>query len=75
MQNDNACRHDHGSGSSANGLKDPVCGMAVSDASSHFSYHEKDYFFCSAGCRSRFAANPEKYLNPAPEPPGDSQAW
>src|SRR5690606_24048812 len=33
------------------------------------------YYFCSPGCRTKFAANPEKYLAPAderapPPPPG-----
>jgi Cu+-exporting ATPase len=42
---------------------DPVCGMSVSEASAHrHDYEEKTYHFCSAGCRSKFAADPEKYL-------------
>ena len=48
---------------SANGLKDLVCGMAVTAESSHFHVHEaQTYYFCSAGCKSKFAANPLKYL-------------
>ena len=43
-------------------LKDPVCGMAVTAQSSHVLRHEgTDVYFCSAGCRNRFAADPAKY--------------
>ena len=51
---------------------DPVCGMSVDrSAAKHFVRHEgKGYYFCSAGCRSKFEAEPGKYLGdrPAPEP-------
>ncbi|MBU2124975.1 MAG: heavy metal translocating P-type ATPase [Alphaproteobacteria bacterium] len=51
---------------------DPVCGMTV-DASTtahRASHEEEDYFFCSAGCQSKFVAEPDRYLGerPAPEP-------
>lgn len=50
-------------------LTDPVCGMAVTAASQHhFRYAETDYYFCCGGCRSKFAANPEQYLNPREAP-------
>ncbi len=43
-------------------LKDPVCGMAVTAQSSHVLHHEgTDVFFCSAGCWTKFAADPSKY--------------
>jgi P-type Cu+ transporter len=44
---------------------DPVCGMTVDPAKSahRFSYRDRDYHFCSAGCRTKFAADPEKYLS------------
>jgi len=32
------------------------------------SHDEQDYFFCSAGCRTRFVADPQRYLKPASEP-------
>ncbi len=60
----------------ATALKDPVCGMAVDPATSR---HQLDhagttYHFCSAGCRTKFAADPGKYLAPraaaAPATPG-----
>jgi Cu+-exporting ATPase len=46
---------------------DPVCGMMVDPAkSSHRHSHEqKTYHFCSAGCRRKFIADPEKYLHGA----------
>jgi Cu+-exporting ATPase len=51
---------------------DPVCGMKVTVATAkhRFSHQGQDYFFCSARCRERFAADPAKYLAPKePEPP------
>ena len=51
---------------------DPVCGMNVDPATAkhRLSHQGQDYFFCSARCRERFAADPLKYLAPRkPEPP------
>ncbi len=43
-------------------LKDPVCGMRVTRQSPHMLQHEdKPVYFCSAGCKGKFAANPAKY--------------
>ena len=43
-------------------LKDPVCGMTVTPQSPHKLQHEgKPVYFCSAGCKGKFAANPAKY--------------
>jgi P-type Cu+ transporter len=51
------------SGSPADALKDPVCGMAVTQASPHQAERVgRPYWFCSAGCRMRFLAEPQKYL-------------
>ena len=43
---------------------DPVCGMKVESATSNHRYeHEGRIFhFCSAGCRTKFAAEPTTYL-------------
>jgi xanthine dehydrogenase accessory factor len=43
---------------------DPVCGMtvAVSPSSLRHEHQGKDYFFCGAGCRQAFAADPADYL-------------
>ncbi len=45
---------------------DPVCGMTVDP---HTAKHRHDhlghtYYFCSAGCRTKFIASPDKYLSP-----------
>ncbi len=65
--------HSHAAGT----VVDPVCGMKVDPAKSphRFEYHHTDYHFCGAGCRTKFAADPEKYLNnvaaaPSPAPAG-----
>jgi P-type Cu+ transporter len=43
---------------------DPVCGMTVAIDSPHRMTHNgREYAFCSAGCRAKFAAAPERYLN------------
>ena len=56
-------------------LVDPVCGMKVTAESKHRHEHEGEtYYFCSAGCRTKFAADPAKHLGPkveeAPAPAG-----
>ena len=51
---------------------DPVCGMAVDRATArHTTMHEgARVYFCSAGCRAKFEADPAAYAagRPAPEP-------
>lgn len=50
-------------------LKDPVCGMNVTDQSPNRHKHAGQcYYFCSAGCRSKFIADPERYLSTKPAP-------
>jgi Cu+-exporting ATPase len=46
-------------------VRDPVCGMSVDPATSRhrFDYRGETFHFCSAGCRSKFAADPKKYLD------------
>ena len=40
-------------------IKDPVCGMTVTEQSPHHSQHEgRPYYFCSAKCRTKFSAEP-----------------
>jgi Cu+-exporting ATPase len=50
---------------------DPVCGMKVDPAKSpHRHIHGgHEYFFCCMSCRGKFAADPEKYLQPTASPP------
>jgi Cu+-exporting ATPase len=57
-------------GESTNLATDPVCGMRVSmETARSLNHAGGTYYFCSAGCRERFAADPEKYLNPAETKP------
>jgi len=67
--------HNHASGHACCGakasdgaatVKDPVCGMSVDPtATAHRASHDgQDYFFCSAGCRTKFIGDPMRYLNP-----------
>ncbi len=54
----------------AAGVIDPVCGMTVAlDAPHHATHEGHDYRFCSAGCRSKFVADPERYLQPKADTP------
>lgn len=47
-------------------LKDPVCGMAVTTASPHHHQSGKTMvYFCSAGCQSKFIADPAHYVKPS----------
>jgi Cu+-exporting ATPase len=43
---------------------DPVCGMTVDPATSkhRFDTRGETFHFCSAGCRTKFAADPKSYL-------------
>lgn len=54
---------DHQAHSSA-AVRDPVCGMSVDPATSkhRFDYRGETFHFCSAGCRTKFAANPKAYV-------------
>ena len=61
----------HGANDKADGKAiDPVCGMTVDPATTaHKATHEgMEHFFCSAGCRTKFVADPGKYLDDRPEP-------
>ncbi|HWX61176.1 heavy metal translocating P-type ATPase [Bradyrhizobium sp.] len=65
--------HDHHghAGAAAQTVRDPVCGMSVNPATSkhRFEHDAEAFHFCSAGCRTKFAADPAKYLAPkTPEP-------
>jgi len=50
---------------------DPVCGMTVDPAKTphRLDHRHHALFFCSAACRGKFAADPEKYLPGAAAPP------
>ncbi|HEY8267270.1 MAG TPA: heavy metal translocating P-type ATPase [Xanthobacteraceae bacterium] len=63
--------HDHGPApqtpTAANLATDPVCGMQVDPhTAKHRAEHAgRTYYFCSAGCRKKFIADPERYLGEA----------
>jgi Cu+-exporting ATPase len=51
--------------------QDPVCGMTVNreTAKQRTEHSGETYYFCSAGCRGKFEADPDRYLKPPPPPP------
>jgi Cu+-exporting ATPase len=51
--------------------RDPVCGMTVDPASTphHAAHDGQGFHFCSAGCRTKFLADPARYLGPAKAAP------
>ena len=59
--------HSHGADKAAGPAKDPVCGMTVDPAKTpHHAEHDgQPFYFCSAGCKTKFIADPAKYLGPA----------
>ena len=56
--------HGHADAGAATPANDPVCGMRVDPATSkHRAEHGGQTFhFCSAGCRTKFVADPGRYL-------------
>lgn len=59
--------HSHGKDAMAPAGRaiDPVCGMTVDiKTAKHVTdYKNHAYYFCSAGCKTKFIANPIKYLD------------
>jgi P-type Cu+ transporter len=60
-------------------VRDPVCGMTVDPHTARQTamHAGRPYYFCSAGCRERFIADPGRYLAPGqaraePVPEGTS---
>ncbi len=70
MSHDHACCSGHAAAAPATTL-DPVCGMTVDPtATAHHATHDgRPFHFCSAGCRKKFLADPERYLNPGEHAP------
>jgi len=63
--------HNHHHAPVADGAVDPVCGMSVDPAAGQHraELQGRTYYFCCAGCRTKFTADPEKYLKTRePEP-------
>src|SRR3954468_15352857 len=52
-------------------VTDPVCGMTVqpSKAAGNTDLHGTTHFFCSAGCKRKFDANPGLYFKPSTSSP------
>lgn len=44
--------------------KDPVCGMMVEEdsAAGTSEFEGQTYYFCGAGCKKAFEADPKKYV-------------
>jgi P-type Cu+ transporter len=57
-------KHQHDHRAAIGGAIDPVCGMSVDPhtAKHRTDYRGHPYYFCSAGCRTKFIADPQKYL-------------
>lgn len=61
----NCCgHHTHATHDAATpALKDAVCGMTVTVEAKHSHEHEgHTFYFCSAGCKTKFSIEPHKYL-------------
>ena len=62
MMHAESLRHDHAADGASVSLRDPVCGMAVTEQS---EYREQfaggTYYFCSQKCQAKFHAHPAQY--------------
>ncbi|PZR84925.1 MAG: haloacid dehalogenase [Stutzerimonas stutzeri] len=67
MHNNGARSGSCCSTSAAAGPIDPVCGMRIDPLTTahHADIAGTAYHFCSAGCRTKFVADPDAYLQPA----------
>ncbi len=67
-RHDSNGKHAHTDGMTVDATKDPVCGMTVDPGTARSTtLAGQAYYFCSEGCRTKFVANPSKYLNPRAE--------
>ena len=72
--------HDHGPHGTATlddgRVVDPVCGMKVDPKTTphHLEREGRSFFFCSAGCKTKFEADPHRYLAEAKAPPPPAPA-
>ena len=50
-------------------VKDPVCGMTISEktAAGTSEYKGENFYFCSSACKEKFDSNPAQYLREASE--------
>jgi Cu+-exporting ATPase len=66
--------HQHHSHEHASQMAiDPVCGMSVDPHTAKLKadHAGRTYYFCSAGCRTKFIENPDKYLNKDSKAPAE----
>jgi Cu+-exporting ATPase len=65
--------HDHAAPAAGHLVKDPVCGMDVDPhtAKHRSDYQGRPYYFCSPGCKTKFDANPLRYLDKANASPAE----
>jgi Cu+-exporting ATPase len=63
-------------------IKDPVCGMTVDPGTTvhHAEHAGVAYHFCSAGCRAKFVAEPDRFTNGEADassaaPPSSPSVW
>ena len=77
--------HDHGNSqghpavnngeAKPTALKDPVCGMTVTEYSAHQSTHMgRTFFFCGTKCKTKFDANSMQYMGEHTEKPKELSA-
>lgn len=69
--------HDHHGGPDDRPkVKDPVCGMMVDPERTRHQagYGGQTFHFCSARCREKFVADPERYLKPEAKPAAPEKA-
>ena len=67
----NCCAGKHREPQGPTTAKDPVCGMMVDPGATahHASHGDQEFHFCSAGCRAKFVAEPERYLSSGGDTP------
>ena len=64
--NHHGCSHEHNAArSDPEKAVDPVCGMTVTiEGAAHtFEHAGTTRYFCGAGCRTKFVADPQGYLS------------
>ena len=72
MAEKHADHHHRNTGADdARKVKDPVCGMLVDPGTAAYrvAYKGQTYFFCSAGCKAKFEAEPARYAGDGSGPP------
>ena len=63
---DDHSKHSHAAAATKTAI-DPVCQMVVDPATARSAeVRGQTYYFCSEGCRTKFVADPDKYLNAKP---------